>query len=384
MIVNPYKRTTPLLCASILCALTVTNVHAEIVVAPVLKVMPPEECKTFASNAERLACYDNFFTPKSVQTVMPASAVDENPVTTTVLNQQNNSENMAEASAPVLVRTVQVAKEKPSLLDKRWELTPETKKGTWRFSPYQPMYALPLFWTTKKNEEPNSPNPRNDVTASDREDLDSMESKFQISMKTKALENIFGDNGDLWLGYTQVSHWQVYNSDESRPFHANNYEPEAMLMFRTNYNVLGLNGRLLGVGFNHQSNGSSDPFSRSWNRVIFNLGFERDNFVLMIRPWIRVPEKNSDDDNSDIIDYMGRGDITAYYNWRDQQFSLMLRHNLKTGSDAHGAAQFDWTFPIKGNLRGHVQLFNGYGESLIDYNQKATYIGLGVSLVNWY
>jgi phospholipase A1 len=177
---------------------------------------------------------------------------------------------------------------------------------------------LPAFWTSDKNEFPSSPNPNN--TVKDQQNLTSTEAKFQISLKTKALENILGDNGDLWLGYTQSSHWQVYNSEESRPFRETNYEPEASLMFRTNYEILGLNARLLGVTLNHQSNGRSDPLSRSWNRVIFNLGFEKDNFALMLRPWYRVEEKAKDDNNPDIKDYMGRGDLTAFYRHDDNDF----------------------------------------------------------------
>ena len=44
----------------------------------------------------------------------------------------------------------------------------------------------------------------------------------------------------------------------------------------------------------------------------------------------------------------------------------------------------DWGFPIANQFRGHVQVFHGYGESLIDYGHKATYVGLGISLLDWY
>ncbi len=45
----------------------------------------------------------------------------------------------------------------------------------------------------------------------------------------------------------------------------------------------------------------------------------------------------------DITDYVGRGDLTAFYRHKDHDFSLMLRHSLKGGDDSHGAVQFDWT-----------------------------------------
>ncbi|OTG65114.1 phospholipase A [Acinetobacter silvestris] len=342
-----------------------------------------QACVALESNADRLACYDKIFktsgviAPVLVSEKRAAEALVQ-PATEPVTLKDKIEQKVGSLFA------VEGPKIDPntSLLDKRWELSADSKLGTWNIRANQPVYLLPAFWSSSKNEFPHSPNPQNTVT--EDQNLKSMEAKFQISLKTKAVENLIGDNGDVWLGYTQSSRWQVYNSGESRPFRETNYEPEASLIFRTNYEILGLNGRLLGVTFNHQSNGRSDPLSRSWNRVMLNLGFEEGNFAMMIRPWYRMDESAKDDNNPDIKDYVGRGDLTAFYRWNEHDFSLMLRHSLKGGDDSHGAMQFDWAFPIKGKLRGHFQLFDGYGESLIDYNHRATYVGLGVSLMNWF
>ncbi|MDN8707869.1 phospholipase A, partial [Staphylococcus aureus] len=77
-----------------------------------------------------------------------------------------------------------------------------SKLGTWNIRAYQPVYLMPGFWTTDKNERPSSPNENNTVNADREQNLKSMEAKFQLSLKTKAVENLFGDNGDVWLGYT--------------------------------------------------------------------------------------------------------------------------------------------------------------------------------------
>ncbi|MDM1247605.1 phospholipase A [Acinetobacter sichuanensis] len=345
-----------------------------------------QACVALESNADRLACYDAIFkvdTASSAQAPVVVSEQRAAKELQVVKEEPQGLKAKIEDKVENLF-SVHGAKIDPnsSLLDKRWELSPDSKLGTWNIRAHQPVYLLPAYWSSNKNEFPHSPNPQN--TVDEAQDLKSTEAKFQISLKTKAVENLIGDNGDVWLGYTQSSRWQVYNEDESRPFRETNYEPEASLIFRTNYDILGLHGRLLGLTFNHQSNGRSDPLSRSWNRVMLNLGFEKDNFALMVRPWYRLDEDAKDDNNPDIKDYVGRGDVTAFYRWKENEFSLMLRHSLKGGDDSHGAAQFDWAFPIKGKLRGHFQLFDGYGESLIDYNHRATYVGLGVSLMNAY
>ncbi len=268
-----------------------------------------------------------------------------------------------------------------SLLDTRWELAKDSKLGVFNLRAYKPVYLLPAFWTSDKNQTPSSPNPDNTVTTPQA--LDSLEAKFQLSFKTKAVENLFGTNGDIWMGYTQSSRWQVYNTENSRPFRETNYEPEVLMVFRNGYSIGGWNGRMAAVGINHQSNGRGDPLSRSWNRVMFNVGLDRENWAVMFRPWVRISD-GSDDDNPDIEDFMGRGDVTLTHVRGGHVYTLMARHSLRGGDRSNGALQFDWGFPIHRNFRGHLQVFNGYGESLIDYNHKATYVGLGISLLDWF
>lgn len=369
----------------LLSAMAAVSASAQSTV-PAPKPATPEACVALESNADRLACYDALYKippeakPSLVSERLAAQELKPEPTEKLTLKEKVShafSERLFAVEAPQLNPNL-------SMLDRRWELSQDSKLGTWNIRSYQPVYLMPGYWTSDKNERPSSPNPTNTVQPDQEQQLKSMEAKFQLSLKTKAVENLFGDNGDVWVGYTQSSRWQVYNEAESRPFRETNYEPEASLVFRTNYELLGLNWRMLGLTLNHQSNGRSDPLSRSWNRVILNLGFERDNFALMLRPWYRIEEDSADDNNPDITDYVGRGDLTAFYRWKEHDFSLMLRHSLKGGDDSHGAVQFDWTFPISGKLRGQVQLFDGYGESLIDYNHRATYVGVGVSLMNWF
>ncbi|MCO8069221.1 phospholipase A [Acinetobacter lwoffii] len=379
MALNSFKRSTLQLSVLLGCVVG-TQVNAEETVVNSPMPATAEACAALEISAERLACYDTLF--KIPVTDKPAIVSERRAAAEIAPEPDNLKAKIGQTVSNIYASEGSKLTPNLSLLDSRWELSQESKLGTWNIRSYQPIYLMPGFWTSKKNEFPQSENPNN--TVKEDQNLTSIEGKFQLSLKTKAVENILGDNGDLWLGYTQSSRWQVYNSEESRPFRETNYEPEASLIFRTNYDLLGLNWRMLGLTINHQSNGRSDPLSRSWNRVMLNLGFEKDNFALMVRPWYRFEEKREDDNNPEIKNYIGRGDMTAFYRYKEHDFSLMLRHTLKGGDENRGAVQFDWSFPISGRLRGQFQLFDGYGESLIDYNHRATYVGLGVSLMNWF
>ncbi len=348
-----------------------------IVSAPEIKPQPATAlaCIGIESSATRLECYDTALGRKNEIAVA-------SPQVQTANSKKNTKNPSTEANFFDVAAADKIVNPTTSLLDRRWELSPESKLGTFGLRANRPMYILPLFYNDHPNKSPTSANPLN--TATTPLNFDDTETKFQLSLKAKIVEGVFGNYGDIWAGYTQTSRWQILNSDNSRPFRETNYEPEVSLILPTNYNFFGLNGRLFGLTLNHQSNGRSSPLSRSWNRAILNVGLERENWVIMLRPWYRIPETKSDDDNPDITNYIGRGDIQITRKWNNQEFSLMLRHSLKGGENSHGAAQLDWSFPINNNLRGFAQVFNGYGESLIDYNHHSTYFGLGISLLNWY
>jgi phospholipase A1 len=311
------------------------------------------DCRALPADSERLACYDAL----AAAAVAPLAESAEPPA----------------APAPVPAE--------PSALAKAWELDEGERGHILRIRPYKPIYLLPYFHARRPNRQPDSPAPGHASPAI--ADLSADEAKLQISFKSKLAEDVFGSNGDLWFGYTQSSRWQVYNGGLSRPFRETDHEPEAMLVWRTDYRLLGWRGRLLSAGLNHQSNGRSLPLSRSWNRVMFAAAFERDDWTLTLRPWWRIREDDDRDDNPDIANYLGRADLHLLRRWGGQQFSVLLRHSLRSGANSHGAVQLDYAFPIAGDLRGHLQWFSGYGESLIDYNHRSTYYGIGVSLVEW-
>ena len=262
----------------------------------------------------------------------------------------------------------------------RWELDSASRKKTFIITPYKPIYVTAGRWSSSPNIQPISGNPA--YSAITPVAYNNYEAKFQLSLKTKAIQRIFWGHGDLWIAYTQKAHWQIYNVKLSRPFRELNYEPELILNFPVNFSLFGLQTRMLGVAVNHQSNGQGLPLSRSWNRVVFHAGFETKNWQVYLRPWIRLADK--DDENPDITDYVGNAEATVIRSFGRHQVSLIGTHSLKfTNSLGRGSIQGNWVFPIMGNFKGLLQVSEGYGETLIDYNHRQFTIGLSVSLVEW-
>lgn len=242
-------------------------------------------------------------------------------------------------------------------------------------------YILPLTWASNPNDDVF------EIGSSDfGEDLDNVEIQFQLSIKAVLSENVIMDRDALFVGATVRAFWQAYNSDISAPFRETNYEPEIYWATPVPWQVLGGDASYVLLGLSHQSNGRSQLFSRSWNRLYGTLVWERWRWVFAFKAWWRIPEDEKDepgeaegDDNPDIEDYLGNFEFTTAYRRNDQEVSVMLRNNLDTDEN-RGAIQIDYTFPLKRRFRGYVQFFNGYGESLIDYNEHIERIGVGILL----
>jgi len=145
---------------------------------------------------------------------------------------------------------------------------------------------------------------------------------------------------------------------------------------------------LWGIGVEHQSNGRSRELSRSWNRIYTTVTWLVEDYAFRFKPWYRIPEDDKDDptdtggdDNPDIQKYMGYFEFTGIHNSDGNEFGFMIRNNVGSGaSHSRGAVQLDYTFPLWGRVRGYAQFFNGYGNSLIDYNYNLTRVGVGILL----
>lgn len=317
------------------------------------------DCVATADDAARLACYDRVHGRPAGVPVAPSPA----------------------ASAPVASAVDSPAAARPSRLGERWDLDGNRAGEFFVPRAYKPVYLLPATWTDAVNRRPASPAPGHEVGTDLI--LRPVEAKYQISLKAKFGERLFGTPLSLWGGYTQSSRWQLYNGADSRPFRETDYEPELIALWPLDTEVLGWRLRMASLSLNHQSNGRALPLSRSWNRVIGEVGFERGAWVVQLRPWWRLHESAADDDNPDIEDHVGRGELVIGRYGGDHAFTLQLRHSLRAGARSRGSAQLEWVFPLSGALHGYLQWFAGYGESLIDYNLKQSRVGLGVTIAGW-
>ena len=258
--------------------------------------------------------------------------------------------------------------------------------------PYKPNYFIGSY--VKDIDKENS-------------NYENFESKFQLSFKIP-ISKYDKPARCLWLdgtqcisffAYTQISVWQMLNFNQSAPFRDNNYEPELMVTQLLNKEmILGWKIKSMNYGLiNHQSNGQVPPLSRSWNRSYLKVFFEKNNKYVTFKVWQRwVEEKKIDpnafrgDDNENIEDFVGNFEIRLLKAGERINYSVAIRDSKNHINKVN--VQVNWSIPLKdvplfsadeSDLRLYVQYFNGYGETLIDFDNKRERIGIGVMLTDW-
>lgn len=349
------------------------------------------QCTLLQDNALRLACYDKVFAaqlpPEQPLSEHEADGKPQLDVVQSVRQSIGNKE-------ATLVFDTPEGQAEPSQeladaaaaytpLSQMYDLDANDPHGILTVREHNPMYLMPAWYNSSPNYAPSSPT-RGAASQERFSDQKRIETKMQVSFKSKIAEDLFKSRADLWFGYTQKSDWQIYNQGRrSAPFRNTDYEPEIFITQPVKAQLpWGGRLRMLGVGFAHQSNGQSRPESRSWNKVYAMAGMEWGKLTVIPRVWMRLFDSSGEDnDNPDLTKYLGYGDVKLQYRLNDKHnFSTTLRYNPKSG---YGAAEAAYTFPIKGKLQGVVRGFHGYGESLIDYNHKQSGIGFGLMFNGW-
>ncbi len=363
-----------------------------------------EICTGMAGDKEaRLACYDLWAkqqkagtnpvastssTPAgSVPPVSAAALAEAKPATPPPVNANLPATRVIEVAAEPGCRDGQY-----SDLSRFWELESGTDCGTFGIRGYRPI-SLSVTTADTVNDQPTSPAANHNATSAIN--YSKTEARIQLSVRTKVAQGLLTRghptlSDSLWFGYTQQSYWQLFSPDLSRPFRATDHEPEMIYIYPTDAQLPGgWRLRYSGLGLVHQSNGQTLPLSRSWNRYYLMAGMEKDNtYRFQAKLWKRIKESDGNDDNPDMVDYIGRGEFMGAWNInKDNTVIATLRSTLR--SPNRGSLRLEWLKAIGNSdskysqLRFHTQLFTGYGDSLIDYNRKRTVLSVGLSLVDF-
>ncbi len=206
--------------------------------------------------------------------------------------------------------------------------------------------------------------------------------KFQFSFKYYLISN-------LWFGFTQKSVWDIWDIDRSSPFQDTNYNPELFYELKSS-SVLGIDYlKSFKVGIEHESNGKSKDtkMSRSWNRIYSQVYLDvfkylKIDFKLWVTFDLLIRSLNIVDnslfENNDIGEYYGNFKlkiITPINKNLNIQIALQKGNSLDI-TKGQIELGVDFRIPItylrdKGiNPRFYLQLFSGYGETLLNYNKQ--------------
>lgn len=213
------------------------------------------------------------------------------------------------------------------------------------------------------------------------------EAKFQFSLKYRLLSPPGeAERQGLHFAYTQQSVWDI--GAPSSPFYDTSYMPELMWESIQPKESVMRGSHFLGyqTGYHHESNGKDGDTSRSIDtlflRPIAMFG-DLDGWNLILAPKF-FGYLAQGEENNDIEKYRGYADWVAILGKND---SLSLVFVGRIGKDFdRGSIEISASYPIRSKSLDFasyffVQWFDGYGETLLDYDKRSSHLRAGIALV---
>lgn len=198
--------------------------------------------------------------------------------------------------------------------------------------------------------------------------------KFQISLGIRLTDAVLPWHTFLFLMYTQKTFWNVFQ--KSLPMGDINFNP-GIGISKPFFNKDRYVGKLT-LLIEHESNGRDGPESRSWNRISFSGSTIIDQWLMVhAKVWIPIIDGEN---NRDILKYCGIYQSGVVISTPDRKFSFGLTWVKRLGWNLNFNTiwEFTWRVHKKSNLNLFAQYYNGYGESLIDYNVFHSMLRVGL------
>ena len=206
---------------------------------------------------------------------------------------------------------------------------------------------------------------------------DGANAKFQLSFKFRIYQG--EDPGskrlidNLYFAYTQFSLWDLHSP--SKPFEDTNYRP-SLFYYLSDTGVKNsvISRMSIASGFEHESNGKGGADSRSINTLFVRPTMyfgDQNDWHWRVAPKVYAYLEKSE--NEDIAHYRGYMDLNVAYGRLDSwEFAATLRKGTRK---TYGSVDAQVSYPLARLLpgtAGYLMLgyFYGYGESLLNYNQK--------------
>ena len=219
---------------------------------------------------------------------------------------------------------------------------PDRKRGTFNFDGYRPNYFLPVHETTRAQPARPRRRPttaaRCPTTATSRPSCRSRSapSCSRTSACRAATSGSATPSNRSGSSTAAASRGRSARPTTSRRSSTSCPAPLDL--------PLGFKVKMVGLGLAHQSNGQSEPFSRSWNRWYALGGLENGDFALTARYNTRIHESDGQDDNPD-LHLVPRQDRTARSRREGPRHSTPQR-TVEADFASRGSLQLDWTIPF--------------------------------------